>query len=119
MQSRNRIFDDLARLAGGATGTLNEMRQEIENLVRTRVERMAGEFNLVSQEEFDAVKAMAAKARSEQEKLEKRVAALEAGLKSAKAPPVKKSTASRKTTAKSRAPMPKVRLPLLVNLLVF
>ena len=104
MQSRNRIFNDFARLAGGATGTLNEMRQEIENLVRTRVERMAGEFNLVSQEEFDAVKAMAAKARSEQEKLEKRVADLETQLKSAQAAPAKKSTPKKKSAAKSRAP---------------
>ncbi|MDA0238711.1 MAG: accessory factor UbiK family protein [Proteobacteria bacterium] len=80
MQSRNRIFDDFARVAGGAAGTLNELREEIENLVRARVERVAGDFNLVSREEFDAVKAVATKARSEQEILEKRVAELEVAL---------------------------------------
>lgn len=83
MQSRNRIFDDFARVAGGAAGTLNELRDEIENLVRARVERVAGDFNLVSREEFDAIKAVATTARSEQEKLEKRVAVLEAALSKA------------------------------------
>lgn len=81
MQSRNRIFDDFARVAGGAAGTLSELREEIENVVRTRVERVADDFNLVSREEFDAVKAVATKARAEQEKLEKRVTELESQLK--------------------------------------
>ena len=102
MQSRNRIFDDFARLAGGAAGTLSEVREEMENMVRARVERVASDFNLVPREEFDAVKAVAAKARSEQEKLEKRVAALEAQL--AKSAPKTAKRSAAKTSTKRRAP---------------
>lgn len=77
MQSQNRLFDDLARVAGGALGTLAGVRNEIEALMRQQFERLMGDMNLVSRDEFEAVQAMAAKARSEQEQLAARVAALE------------------------------------------
>ncbi len=77
MQTDNRLFDDLARVASGALSTLAGLREEIEMRVKERFERFAGEVNLVTREEFDAVKAMAAKAREEQEELAARVAALE------------------------------------------
>lgn len=77
MQSENRLFDDLARVASGAVGTLAGLRTEIELLVRQRFERLIADMDLVSREEFDAVKAMAAKARAEQEALVKRVDDLE------------------------------------------
>lgn len=77
MQTRNRLLDDLARMANGAAGVAAGMRSEIEALVQDRVERALARFNLVTREEFEAVKAMAAKARSEQEALEKRVRDLE------------------------------------------
>lgn len=80
MQSRNRLFDDAAKLAGGAIGTLAGMRREIEALVRQQIERFMAGMDLVTRDEFDAVKAMAAKAREEQEALEGRVAALETAL---------------------------------------
>lgn len=77
MQTRNRLLDDLARVANGAAGVAAGMRSEIEALVQDRVERALARFNLVTREEFEAVKEMAAKARSEQEALEKRVRDLE------------------------------------------
>ena len=80
MQSKNRVLDDLARVANGAVSTLVGVKGEIEAMVRTQVERLLARFDLVERDEFDAVKAMAAKARAEQERLEKRVAALEAKL---------------------------------------
>lgn len=80
MQTENRLFDDLARVASGALNTLGGLREEIESRVRERVERLANEMDLVSREEFDAVRAMAVKARSEQERLERRVAELEQAL---------------------------------------
>ncbi len=46
MQTRNRIFDDAAKLAGGAVGTLEGVRREIESLVRQQVERMLSKFDL-------------------------------------------------------------------------
>ena len=80
MQTQNRLLDDLARVAGGALSTLSGLREEIEARVRERVERMAADMDLIAREEFDAVKAMAAKAREEQEKLGEQVARLEARL---------------------------------------
>ena len=110
MQSKNRIFDDLAKVAGGAASTVAGLRDEAESMVRQQLERLMADGGTVSRDEFDAVKAVAAKARSEQEKLQRRVAALEAelGIKAPKAAP-KKATA-RKTAAKPKA-KPKAAAP--------
>jgi|SRR5215472_11426341 BMFP domain-containing protein YqiC len=80
MQTQNRFFDDLARVAAGAMGTLTGMRSEVETRIREQLERVLSGMDLVSRDEFEAVKAMAAKARSEQEDLQKRVAGLESQL---------------------------------------
>ncbi len=87
MQSQNRIFDDLAKVAGGALGALSNLKQEMEAMVRDRVERFMADNNMVPREEFEAVKAMAAEARAEQERLAARVAALEAALHAKTASP--------------------------------
>ncbi|HEU0070052.1 MAG TPA: accessory factor UbiK family protein [Alphaproteobacteria bacterium] len=78
MQTNNRLLDDLARVASGALGVASGMRDEIEGVLRQRFARVVGDLNVVDREEFEAVKAMAAKARTEQEALTARVAALEA-----------------------------------------
>lgn len=80
MQSQNRFFDDLARMAAGAAGAVTGMRGEIEARFRDQLERVLAGMDLVSREEFEAVKAMAAKARDEQEVLLGRVEALETRL---------------------------------------
>jgi len=80
MQTQNRFFDDLARVAAGAVGALSGMRSEVETRIREQLERVLAGMDLVSRDEFEAVKAMAAKARSEQEDLHKRVASLESQL---------------------------------------
>jgi BMFP domain-containing protein YqiC len=78
MQSENRFFDDLARVASGAFGAFAGLRTEVETLAKQRFERLLADMDLVRREEFEAVKAMAARARGEQEDLALRVAALEA-----------------------------------------
>src|SRR5436305_11623900 len=80
MQSQNRLFDDMARVAAGAVGALSGVRGEIEARFRDQLERVLAGMDLVSREEFEAVKAMAAKAREEQEVLLRRVEKLEARL---------------------------------------
>ncbi len=80
MQTQNRLLDDLARVATGALGVAAGMRDEIEARLRDQFEKILTGMDLVGREEFDAVKAMAAKARAEQETLARRVAALEAQL---------------------------------------
>lgn len=78
MQTQNKLFDDLARVANGAVSTVMGMKEEIDAMVRQRLERFLGDADLVTREEFDAVKAMAVKARTENEKLAARIAKLEA-----------------------------------------
>lgn len=80
MQTNNRFFDDIARVANGAMGAAAGLRTEVEALVRDRMQRLLADMDLVRREEFEVVKAMAAKARSEQEDLAARVAALEEAL---------------------------------------
>ena len=77
MQTENRLFDDLARMANGAINTLSGVREEIESRLRERVERWLTEMDMVPREEFEAIKELAQKARAEQEDLSARVAALE------------------------------------------
>jgi BMFP domain-containing protein YqiC len=77
MQSQNRLFDDIARVAAGAMGALTGVRGEVESRIRDQLERLLAGMDLVSREEFEAVKAMAAKAREEQEILQRRLDALE------------------------------------------
>jgi BMFP domain-containing protein YqiC len=78
MQSQNRLVDDLARLASSAYGAVSGMKSEFEARLREQLERVLADMDVVRREEFEAVKAMAAKARSEQEHLERRLALLEA-----------------------------------------
>ena len=86
MQSQNRFFDDMARVAAGAVGALAGVRGEIEARLRDQLERILAGMDLVSREEFEAIKAMAAKAREEQELLLLRIEALEARLAQSERP---------------------------------
>ena len=79
----NRILDDLAKVASGALSGISGVKQEVEGRLRQQFERILAGMDLVRREEFEAVKAMAAKARSEQEELADRLAGLESRLKSA------------------------------------
>ena len=76
-QTRGPFFDDFARLMTDAAGVAQGVRREIETVVRTQIERMLSGMNVVTREEFEAAKDMAARARDENERLEKRIAALE------------------------------------------
>lgn len=80
MQTQNRILDDLARVAASAVGAVQGARQEVEAAVRARLEKMLADMDLVTRDEFEVVKAMAEKAREENERLAERLAALEARL---------------------------------------
>lgn len=77
MADRPRIFDDLAGVAGGAISALAGMREEINALVRSRVDEVLGQLQVVRREEFEVVKELAANARMAGEEAEQRIAALE------------------------------------------
>jgi len=78
MQSRNRILDDVSQLMTNAMGVAQGARSEAENAVKNLMDRWLADRDFVTREEFDAVRAMAEKAREENASLEARIVALEA-----------------------------------------
>jgi BMFP domain-containing protein YqiC len=76
----SRFFDELAKLMTSATGAAQGVRKEVDTLVQGQVERVLNNMNIVKREDFDVVRDMAEKARAENERLEKRIAELEAKL---------------------------------------
>ena len=77
-QTNNRFLDEFAKLMTDAAGAAQGVRREVETLVKSQGERVLRDMDLVNREEFEAVKAMAAKAREENDALSARLAALEA-----------------------------------------
>ncbi len=80
VQSENKIFDDVSKLATSALGVAQNVKEELETLMRQRLERAIADLDVVSREEFDTVWDMAQKAREENEELRTRIDALEAKL---------------------------------------
>jgi BMFP domain-containing protein YqiC len=103
MQTDNRLFDDLARVANGAINTLSGVREEIESRLRERVERWLTEMDMVPREEFEAIKEIAQKARAEQEDLSVKVAALEQQLAAMTGTEPRKPARATKVAAKPAA----------------
>ena len=83
MQTDSHILDDVARVATGAMGAASGLKSELDAMVKRRLEGILAQMELVPRDEFDAVKEMAARARSEAEALAERVARLEAKLAAA------------------------------------
>ncbi len=76
-QSRSPFLDDLSRFAQDAAGAVQGLRREVETVAQTQMERFLSRMDIVTREEFEAVKEMAALARDENEKLAARIAELE------------------------------------------
>ena len=90
MQSQNKFFDDLAKVVNGAAGTFAGMGREAEAGFKERLRDLVGTDDMVGREEFEAVKAMAIKAREENDILKARLDAMEAKPAAAKKPAPKK-----------------------------
>lgn len=75
----NRFLDDIARLATDAAGAAQGVRREVETVIKTQIERLLRDMDVVTREEFEAVREMALLASEENDKLAARIAALEAG----------------------------------------
>ncbi len=106
MAGENRLFEDLSRVASGAIGALTGVRDEVETRLRDQIDRALSRMNLVRREEFDAVQAMASKARLAQEALETRVAALEARFAAPGAAPTAAVRRAPRVRLASRKPRP-------------
>ncbi|MGP3699288.1 accessory factor UbiK family protein [Rhodobacter sp. NSM] len=81
MQTRNKFFDDMSQLMTNAMGVAQGARTEAETAMKGFIDRWMADRDFVTREEFDAVRAMAQKAREENEALSARLAALEAKAK--------------------------------------
>ena len=80
MQTQSSVFDDLARLMTGAMGMAQGMGDEAKSFMRGQADRFVAEMDLVSRDEFEAVKQVAADARAEADALKAKIAELEAKL---------------------------------------
>lgn len=83
MQTRNKFFDDVGQLMTNAMGVAQGAKDEAENAMKGMMDRWLADRDFVTREEFDAVRAMAQKAREENEALKARLDALETGKKKA------------------------------------
>lgn len=81
MQKDNKIFEDIAKVASGAAGTIMDMKRDMEDMVSHQLEKLLQKMNLATKEEFETLKEMLAKSRLEQEELKKRLDVLEKGQK--------------------------------------
>ncbi|MGR3662908.1 MAG: accessory factor UbiK family protein [Paracoccaceae bacterium] len=93
MQTRNKILDDISQLMTNAMGVAQGAKGEAETAMGSLVDRWLADRDFVTREEFDAVRAMAQKAREENESLKARLDALETPKPKAKktAPRAKKT----------------------------
>ena len=79
MQTRNKIMEDIGQLMTDAMGVAQGAKDEAETAIKSAMDRWLADRDFVTREEFDAVRAMAQKAREENEALKARIAALESG----------------------------------------
>jgi BMFP domain-containing protein YqiC len=77
VQTTNRFFDEIAKLMNDAAGVAGGVRKEIETLFQAQAEKFLRNMDVVTREEFEAAKEMAAKAREENDRLAIRIAELE------------------------------------------
>ena len=77
MQTRNKVFEDISQLMTNAMGVAQGAREEAETAMKSMIDRWLADRDFVTREEFDAVRAMAQKAREENEALKARLDALE------------------------------------------
>jgi BMFP domain-containing protein YqiC len=95
MQTKNPIFDDIAEMMTGAAGAVASAGEEMRTVIRSRVDKMIADMDLVSREEFELVKEMAIKALADNEELRKELASLKA--------PVSKKTTGKKPVRRKPA----------------
>lgn len=106
MQTTGRLFDDIAKMAGGAMGALGGVKEEAEAAFRQRLERILADMDVVPRDEFDAMADVARRAREEQEALSEKVAALETRLAKLEGAGPKKAAAKKSRAKKSAAKKP-------------
>ncbi len=103
MQSENKLFDDFVKMVNGFAGTMAGMGREAESSAREKMREWMGGQDFVGRDEFEAVKAMAAAARDENDVLKARIAALEAKVAGPTPGTAKRATGGKSSGAKPGA----------------
>jgi BMFP domain-containing protein YqiC len=96
MKPDPRIFDDLARMAGGAVNIVSGLQQQVREEIRSRVDEMLTRMDLVPREDFERLEAMVAQLRLRQEELEQQIGGKKQPAKKSPAPKAKKPPAKKK-----------------------
>jgi len=102
-QTSNRLFDEMARLMGDAANVAQGVKREAETAFRSQIERFVADMDLVKREEFDVVREMASKARSENTALKRRLSELEKQVAALGGAPVSAKSASAKSASAKSA----------------
>ena len=103
MQSKNKFFDDAARVLGGTASAFIGLRREFEALIQQKFERLLESMDLVTRDEFESVRQVAVKARSEQEALLARLELLEKKSEGSRASKRRKANGSGVSTSRKGA----------------
>ena len=96
MAPRSNLISDIAKMANGAATAIGGLREEIDNMIRQRIERALNARGFVTREEFDAL-------RTRHEAMSARVAVLEAGIAAGESPATKKAESPARKVAKKPA----------------
>ena len=102
MQTRNKILDDVSQLMTNAMGVAQGAREEAENAMKSMIDRWLADRDFVTREEFEATRAMAQKAREENEALKAELAALEERLAGLEGKAKPRARGSRRAAAKPK-----------------
>ncbi len=103
MQTRNKIFEDLSHLMTNAMGVAQGAKDEAETAMKSWMDRWLADRNFVTRDEFEAVRAMAQKAREENEALSARIEALESAASKPRSKPRATARAKSKTAKKPQS----------------
>ncbi|MEM6683484.1 MAG: accessory factor UbiK family protein [Pseudomonadota bacterium] len=103
MSTKNPFVEDFAKVASSAMSTFSGLRDEAQSAMRARFDAMLADMDMITRDEFDAVRAMAIKAREENDALRAELEALKSKIPAAKAKPAPRKTAAKSTTAKKPA----------------
>lgn len=98
----NRVLDEFAKLVTDAAGAAQGVRREMETAFRAQAEKLLNSMDVVQREDFDAVREMAVRARTENSALTTRIEALEARLAKIEGQSAPKSAKSSSATTKSK-----------------
>jgi len=78
MNQSSKLFDELGKLMNNAAGVADGVRREIETAVKSQLERLVADMDLVKREDFDALRELVQAQSAEIKQLRETVESLKA-----------------------------------------